>query len=465
MVKMWGLKIKSNKFIFFIIIFTLKIFGNADFVPEARAGHVAIIVDDIIYFMGGSRFISSTNPIKSPIRVYNLSDEVFSLSLLSQFSTSNPPYVDLSNTSARMKYGNEKGTAVLGGPNRKDVYLIGGVQQDLALLNKIDNNLTVTSNQTLMIEEISKTYNTSDQFIYFYQSDAEFWSYPQDQVGIPPTRRRSTSNLIDKNGIIYIFGGRAQIDTGLPTFTCYNDLYTFDTVLLSWNKINAANAPLPQSHAAPVLLPNGKILYIGGVSQTQPGLVAELIDMRNYAVSRDKSITIQPRVAHTATLTSDNNEIIIIGGVSSYGYNHTTVTPVFVSLNITTEPYEYSELITFGSKPPSLAIHTANLYKNYIIVAFGNITGNSAPPSEMNSRIYLLDMPCKSWVTTFTPGNSTCKSGSSINNGSGINNGSNINNVIKIVGIAVGIVFSIIICILLLIVIKKKYGSDIIRIA
>ncbi|CAG8849044.1 13230_t:CDS:2, partial [Gigaspora margarita] len=328
-----------------------------------------------------SRFISSTNPIKSPIRVYNLSDEVFSLSLLSQFSTSNPPYVDLSNTSARMKYGNEKGTAVLGGPNRKDVYLIGGVQQDLALLNKIDNNITVTSNQTLMIEEISKTYNASDQFIYFYQLDAEFWSYPQ--IGMSPTRRRSTSTIIDENKI-YIFGGRVQIDAGSPTFICYNDLYTFDTVLLSWNKTNAANAPLPQSHAAPVLLLNGKILYIGGVSQTQPGFVAELIDMRNisvfdtisstwsykYAVLRNKSIIIQPRVAHTATLTSDNNEIIIIGGVSSYGYNLTAVTPVFVSLNITTEPYEYSELITFGSKPPSLAVHTANLYKNYIIVAF-----------------------------------------------------------------------------------------------
>ncbi|CAG8842177.1 7559_t:CDS:2, partial [Gigaspora margarita] len=147
--------------------------------------------------------------------------------------------------------------------------------------------------------------------------------------------------------------------TGSPTFICYNDLYTFDTVLLSWNKINAANAPLPQSHAAPVLLPNGKILYIGGVSQTQPGLAAELIDMRNYAVLRDKSIIIQPRVAHTATFTSDNNEIIIIDGNST-----------FVSLNITTEPYEYSELITFGSKPPPLAVHTANLYKNYIIVAF-----------------------------------------------------------------------------------------------
>ncbi|CAG8719681.1 10829_t:CDS:1, partial [Scutellospora calospora] len=111
---------------------------------------------------------------------------------------------------------------------------------------------------------------------------AEIWSYPQNQKGIIPNRRRSTSTVIDnKKGVIYIFGGRVQVDTGSPTFICYNDLYTFDTVLLSWNKINANNAPLPQSHAAPVLLPSGKILYIGGVSQTIPGNDADLIDMTN----------------------------------------------------------------------------------------------------------------------------------------------------------------------------------------
>ncbi|CAG8678646.1 3675_t:CDS:2, partial [Scutellospora calospora] len=126
------------------------------------------------------------------------------------------------------------------------------------------------------------------------------------------------------------------------------------------------------------------------------------------AVVKNGNFSIQPRLAHTATLTSDNNEIIIIGGNSNYNYNLTTATPVFVSLNITTEPYEYSKLITTGDSPPSLAVHTVNLYQNYMIVAFGNITNSATPPTEINSRIYLLDMPCKVWVTTFTPGKSIC---------------------------------------------------------
>ncbi|CAG8677518.1 13809_t:CDS:2, partial [Gigaspora rosea] len=400
----------------------------ASLVPD-RAGHVAVIIDDQIVFMGGSRFIPSTNPIKSSIRVYNLSDEVFSLSLSSQFSTSNPPYVDLSDTSARMKFGSEKGTAVLGGPTgTKNVYLIGGVQQNLTRLNEIDTNLNITSNQTLMIEEINKTYDMTNQFVFFYQPYGKSWLNLLDQKGTPPARRRSTSTVINQKGIIYIFGGRSQADTGSPIFICYNDLYAFDTVLLLWNQINVANVPSPRSHAVPVMLPNGKILYIGGVSQTQPGADADLIDMNEIPVFDTNSLTwtykytnqsilVQSRIAHTATLMPNNNEIIIIGGNSNYHFHLTTASPVFLSLNIAKEPYEYSELITSGDKPLPLAVHTANLYQNYLIIAFGNITNNLTDPSEINSRIYLLDIQCKTWVTNFTPGKSICNSGPRIDIG------------------------------------------------
>ncbi|KAF0389750.1 galactose oxidase [Gigaspora margarita] len=421
---MWKHKVIYNK-IFLIII--LNISRISGLVPD-RAGHVAVIIDNQIVFMGGSRFILPTNPIKSSIRVYNLSDEVFSLSLSSQFSTSGPPYVDLSDTSARMKFGSEKGAAVLGGASRENLYLIGGVQQNLTRLNEIDSNFNITSNQTLMIEEISKTYNMTNQIVFLYQPYGKSWLNLLDQKGTPPTRRRSTSTVINQKGIIYIFGGRSQVDTGSPIFICSNELYTFDTVLLSWNQINAANVPSPRSHAAPVMLPNGKILYIGGVSQTQPGADADLIDMNEIPVFdtisstwsykyTSRSILVQPRLAHTATLMSNNNEIIIIGGNSNYHLGLTTASPIFLSLNIAKEPYEYSELITSGDKPPPIAVHTANLYQNYLIIAFGNITNNLTEPSEINSRIYLLDIQCKTWVTNFTPGRSICDSVSRIDIG------------------------------------------------
>ncbi|KAF0446066.1 galactose oxidase [Gigaspora margarita] len=440
---MWNKKVNSSKIVFLITIFILKFSRITSLVPD-RAGHIAVIIGDQIVFMGGSHFIPPTNPIKNSIRVYNLSDEVFSLSLSSQFSTSNPSYADISDTSARMKFGSEKGTAVLGGPSGVNVYLIGGVQQNLTRLNEIDNKSNITSNQTLTIEEINKTYNMTNQSVFFYQPYGKSWLNLLDQKGTPPTRRRSTSTVINQKGIIYIFGGRSQVDTGSPIFICYNDLYTFDTVLLSWNQINVANVPSPRSHSAPVLLPNGKILYIGGVSQTQPGVDADLIDMNEIPVFdtisstwsykyASRSILVQPRLAHTATLLSDNNEIIIIGGNSNYHLQFTTVSPIFLSLNIAKEPYEYSELITSGDKPPPLAFHTANLYQNYLIIAFGNITNYATEPAEINSRIYLLDIQCKAWVTTFTPGRSICSSGSKIN-----------------VGMIVGIIVSVIVLVIAL---------------
>ncbi|CAG8675902.1 194_t:CDS:2, partial [Racocetra fulgida] len=362
------------------------------FIPEARAGHVAIIIGDLLYFMGGSRFIPSTNPIKSSIRVYNLSDEVFYLNLSSQFSPGNPPYVDLTSTSARMKYASEKGAVVLGRSVNESAFLIGGVQQNLTLLNEIDHNATITSNQTLMINEISKTYNTTDQFVFFYQSRAKSWSYPLGYNGIPPSRRRSTSTVINQNGIIYIFGGRAQVDTGSPTFVCYNDLYEFDPVVSSWKKINADNVPSPRSHAEPVLLPDGKILYIGGVSQTDPEKNANLIDMNEYA---KQPIRIDSRIAHTATLIPDTNEIIIIGGNTS------------------------------------------------------NITDDLVPPFNLSSLIYILDIPCKTWVTTYAPNKSICsivESTSSIKS-----NSSNGLNIGAVVGITIGCVGLVVIIALIFI--------------
>ncbi|CAG8673481.1 14980_t:CDS:2, partial [Dentiscutata heterogama] len=325
---------------------------NGSFIPEGRAGQEAILIGTQLYFMGGSRLIPPSNPIKSNIRGYNLSDEVFFLDLSSTFSTNNPPYVDLSDAGARMKFGNEKGTVVLGGPSKEDAYLIGGTQQDLALLNKDDQNITITSNQTLMIEEIFKTYNATDQMIFIYRHAARTWrQLGQGVIGTQPSRRRSTSTVVDQNGKIYIFGGRIEFDMFSHPLILYNDLYTFDTTLLAWNKIDATNAPSVRSHATPILLPSGKILYIGGVTQPAPGITTTLLEMTQNASS---SFQVQPRVGHTATLTPDNKTIVIVGGTSS------------------------------------------------------NITNNDVPSYETNPNIYLLDVNCFAWVNIFSPNNSSC---------------------------------------------------------
>ncbi|CAG8769516.1 15428_t:CDS:1, partial [Racocetra fulgida] len=172
-------------------------------------------------------------------------------------------------------------TALVGGPSNEEIHLVGGVQQNLTLLDQIDRNATITSNQTLMINEFLKTWNSTNQTLFIYRSTARIWMTPESVANdnAPTIRRRSTSTVISK-GIIYMFGGRVEVDTGSPTFLCFNDLYTYDTILSRWNKIDANNVPTPRSHSAPVLLPDGKILYIGGGSQAAPGKDVTPIDMK-----------------------------------------------------------------------------------------------------------------------------------------------------------------------------------------
>ncbi|CAG8513704.1 6209_t:CDS:2, partial [Dentiscutata erythropus] len=316
--------------------------------PEGRGGHESVQVEDKLYFMGGSRLIPSSNP-----KQYNLSDEMFYLDLSTQFDTENPPFTDLTDVTSRMLYGNEKGAAVLGGLNKSNIYLIGGTQVNLSTINW---NVT---NQII-------NWNVTDQFIYIYKTKTVslgWGNLEQGVKGTQPSRRRSTSTVINSNGTIYIFGGRVELDMGSSTLILYNDLYQFDTILLSWNQIIAPNAPSPRSHSTATLLPGGKIIYIGGVSQDTPGSQTNLLNMLETASS---SFLIQPRVGHSSVLTPDNNSIIIMGGTSSYQLNQTTVFP-------------------------------------------RNITNNVTDSNETSSKIYLLYIPCFTWESTFTPGRSDCK--------------------------------------------------------
>ncbi|RIB26401.1 hypothetical protein C2G38_266026 [Gigaspora rosea] len=209
---------------------------------------------------------------------------------------------------------------------------------------------------------------------------------------------------------------------GSPTLQLYNDLYKFDTILLSWNQITAPNAPSPRSHSTATLLPSGKIIYIGGVSQDAAGSQTNLINMTEIQIfdtnslswsthTASSSVLIQPRVGHTAVLTSDNNSIIIMGGTSSYQLSQTTVYPKLLKLDVSSEPYQYSELIPSGTNPPpSLSYHSANIYSDYMIIAFGNITNDVTYSNETSSKVYLLYIPCLTWESTFIPGRSDCKS-------------------------------------------------------
>ncbi|CAG8850883.1 32170_t:CDS:1, partial [Racocetra persica] len=137
------------------------------------------------------------------------------------------------------------GTAMSGGANKDNVYLIGGTLQDLKLLGQIDRNETLTD-QSLMQKELIKTWNVTDRNkelnIFIYHPTTQTWFIP-DINGGPLIRRRSSSTVISQDGKIYIFGGRAENDTGSPDLILFNDTYIYNTITPGWNKISASNAP------------------------------------------------------------------------------------------------------------------------------------------------------------------------------------------------------------------------------
>ncbi|CAG8755050.1 21398_t:CDS:1, partial [Gigaspora rosea] len=160
------------------------LYGHS-FKPEPRSGHMATLVNNKIYFMGGSRPIPKNSPVWSQTHQYNLSDEVFYLDLSSQFNIDSPPFTDLSDIS-RMPFGSEKGSTVLG-DNGQRIYLVGGVQQNMATFN----------------------YNASDSVLWIYTIKSRQWNISGSGThGTLMPSRRSTATIINSKSVIYIFGGK-----------------------------------------------------------------------------------------------------------------------------------------------------------------------------------------------------------------------------------------------------------------
>ncbi|KAF0559897.1 galactose oxidase [Gigaspora margarita] len=384
----------KNVFSLLSIIFILSqnvLYGHS-FKPEPRGGHMATLVNDRIYFMGGSRPIPKNSAVWSQIHQYNLSDEVFNLDLSSSFNVDLPPFTDLSDNS-RIPFGSEKGTAVLGG-NGQRIYLIGGVQQNM----------------------VTSVYNATNSILWVYTIKTQQWSNSGSGTnGTPLPRRRSTGTIIDSKNVIYIFGGKVELDMGSSVFTIFDDLFTFDTNLLEWKNLSLPNHPSKRSHATATLIPNGRIIYIGGVTQSNPGdngtrlLMTEIYVFDTIQLTwslktakSPDSVNIDPRVGHTAVLAPDNHTIVIFGGTQD-GFAQITAYPAFVLLDVKSEPFQYSAPTPSGQAPPPLAFHTATVYQNYMIVVFGNLTNDFGPSNNASSDVYLMTLSNYSWVTQFKP--------------------------------------------------------------
>ncbi|RHZ81956.1 hypothetical protein Glove_116g43 [Diversispora epigaea] len=340
----------------FNILLLILIDGIYCFYPETRIGHNSVLINNKIFYFAGN------------------SHEVFYLDLLNSLNTSYAKWVSVADSSINIKYS----TSVVN-INDSTVFLIGGLMK---------NPFTGDDDYS--------------HFVYNFDAKKLKWETPQIKGDLPYGRKKMQA-VIDNSGLIYIFGGNKILNSSIDNVEMwYNDMNILNVINMTWITLNISlNLPPKRSDYSATLLSNGFIVYIGGRNDPgQPAITMNelyLFDTNNLTWSSmiTQGAQIDIRAYHSDVLTSEGH-IIIYGGC--YGDSHLQVVPNTVILNTQVTPYEWLiPNISSKNSPPSLRGHTADLYKNFMIISFGEITNANSSPTNMNKNIYLLDVQTFTW--------------------------------------------------------------------
>uniref|UniRef100_U9U034 Attractin/MKLN-like beta-propeller domain-containing protein n=1 Tax=Rhizophagus irregularis (strain DAOM 181602 / DAOM 197198 / MUCL 43194) TaxID=747089 RepID=U9U034_RHIID len=351
-------------------------FGVESYVPVGRISHSSILIGNKIYYFGGITDVGA-------------SDDAFYLDLSQSFDVVNPPWTQIPNIPFRSSWA----SVASDNSNNADIYLFGGIMFDV---------------------NIQK--DSFKSFVYKFNINSLSWNIPTVS-GIAPSRRIEMKAISDNSGKIYIFGGAANSLVGAQTRTFFSDMITFDIADSSWSINTAVNGRATYSAT---LLSNGIIVYVGGLEPFNGNndvvLIADiskilLFDTNSLTWSTKSaiikaSVLVESRHAHSAVL-APNDQIIIYGGtrstVNDVDFNQAS--PDVLVLDTKKDLFEITapNVSTNIGKFPTLTAHTANLYGNYMIVAFGikgNITRQNVITLYRNEKIYVMDIRNFTWVNS-----------------------------------------------------------------
>ncbi|PKB95421.1 hypothetical protein RhiirA5_436745 [Rhizophagus irregularis] len=192
------------------------------FKPSVSYRHTATLIDNKLYILGG---LDSENIVL---------DEFFCLDVSVPFNTQELPWQDLSNINLVPVH--MSAALARGGANNDTLFLYGG---------------------TTPIKTMS--------LVYTFNSRNFAWSIPkitEITVGINMIRKYSLTGIIDNNGKLYLWGGMTW---GAATGdNVLNEMLVLDTIKLNWNSGSIINAPTPRREYGATLLPDNKIIYLGG---------------------------------------------------------------------------------------------------------------------------------------------------------------------------------------------------------
>ncbi|RHZ77940.1 hypothetical protein Glove_168g42 [Diversispora epigaea] len=309
------LPFKLFKFIFCTLLLINSILCYDKYVPSKRYLHNSIIINDKLLILSGN-----TNTTDYEF-------ELFYLDLSKPFDNFNLTWTLISDKGLPVYVW--RSTSVLSLDN-STVYLIGG----------------------FMINKETNEYDYSN-LIYTYDCLTSKWSKPViDGDKVPP--RQNIKGVIENSGKIYIFGGHNA--TNLTSFSgvSFNDMNVLDTFSKTWTNLNISeNLPLSCAEYAVNILPNGTIIYIGGVERASNDTNYILVNMKKiklfntitYKWSQMNATgdEISSRLYFSSVLTPDGY-IIIFGGCSYYNGRiiRVGVSPKLAALDTNKNPFVWT---------------------------------------------------------------------------------------------------------------------------
>ncbi|PKC03510.1 hypothetical protein RhiirA5_363157 [Rhizophagus irregularis] len=166
---------------------------------------------------------------------------------------------------------------------------------------------------------------------------------------------------------------------------------------------------IPNYLGPPILLPNGRIAYIG--ERNIHDLLVNLRNIHMYDTNNGtwgnmstSGIEPSPRNYHTTVLTQ-NGLIIIYGGANNKG---APVADLISVLDIKVSPFTWSILNDIDPVPRSAPYggHTATIVGNYMIIAFGFYLNATSQLAVLNDQIHMIDVSEDNnykFVKSFTP--------------------------------------------------------------
>ncbi|PKB94949.1 hypothetical protein RhiirA5_476836 [Rhizophagus irregularis] len=197
---------------------------------------------------------------------------------------------------------------------------------------------------------------TVPDFVYIFNPQSNSWSVPQITPkfnGNISMKKSKLTGIIGRNGKMYLWGG-------------------LDTKELIWELGSSFDAPTARIHYGATLLPDSRIIYMGGYNKYELTLnQAYLYDTINDSWSSKTTSGIVPsgRDGFSAVLGLDGQRIIIYGGTATVSNDNLTPEDSLYELNVIN--FEWRIPNISGKIPKSRLYHKANVIGKYMVITFG----------------------------------------------------------------------------------------------